>query len=159
MLTEPPKPKEMVFSESDGIPTRIFNSYKSAIESFNSNNWRATVTECGRVIEGIVKTSANVGNGNLSDIFAKLNKSLKENADHRQLLQPMTKLREAFRLGRNTSAHFDLEKEVDKATSQKILELTEFLMMYFYTLATKAEEAEKSIKELNPNEENHETED
>jgi hypothetical protein len=147
-----PKPKQIIFTEEQ-IPVRIFMAYRTSVEAFNQKNWRSSVTECGRVLEGIGKKSfpsSTHEKRTLGALLKALTDRLKETPDYLILLKPILDLGDVFRIGRNTSAHFDLEKEVDRNVAEKILDLTEFLIRYFYTLSGESASLDSQIKDLNP---------
>ena len=143
--------KKLIFTEEDLTP-RIFRSYKSAIDSFNNKNWFAVLSSCGVTLEGICKIHfPKAKNGDtLGDLFGKLDKLLKTDSQYSLLLEPMKLLGEALNLGRHKGAHFDIEKDPDKEVAVRVLDATEFLIKYFYTLKKDAETLKKKILALKP---------
>lgn len=148
-------PRQMIFSENNNINVAVFRSYKSAIDSFNSKNWFAVLSSCGRALEGICKIHfPNPKNGDtLGKLFANLEKSLISNPQYSELLNPMQKLGDALHLGRDIGAHLNFKKEPDKLVSENYLESTEFLMKYFYLVSGEAEVLRKQLLALEPLEE------
>jgi hypothetical protein len=143
------------FTERDINSERILRAYREAIDTFNEGRPISSINSCGRIVEGIAKTNfPNVGSTNqIGRLFTKLkSESEKLSPEFTNLLSPLSSLGEALRIGRNTAGHFDFEKEPDKNLANKILDLTEFLMQYVYTLDSEAANVEKLILELDPQE-------
>ena len=55
---------------------------------------------------------------------------------------------DAVRKGGNIGAHFDLAKEPDRESAEALLDLTEYLLRYMYTLPVRIEELNQRITEL-----------
>jgi hypothetical protein len=144
-----PQKKREVNSSFDILPIRIFRAYTGAIKCFNSSIWTSTVTECGRILEGIAIDKIPDW-----DNKKTLDKSLRELKDklsdtgYIELFDPILELTNALRLGRNKSAHFDFEKEPDQEVTTEILNLTERLIDYFYVIPTKSQELNAKIQAL-----------
>lgn len=139
-----PKPsaREIVVS-AESLPTGIFNAYKEAVGCFNAGFWRATVTECNRALEGITQ-----------DKFEKEErKNLQLSPENRdlpqfKLFEPILKLAKVVRLLRQYSAHYHATKEPDREAAEEVLDLTEYLIKYFYVLPLKTDTLEAKINEL-----------
>ena len=147
MYPEPQKKRESITVEL--LPSRLLSAYKSAIKCFNQNIWTATVTECGRILEGIAIDKIPNWNSekNLNSSLKLLNSDL-EVTGYVELFKPILQLADALRLGRNKSAHFDFEKEPDKDVATEILDLTEKLIEYFYVIPSKSQELSAKIKAM-----------
>jgi hypothetical protein len=147
-----------LITTEEQLPSRIFNAYKHSIEAFNSGMWPLAVTSCGRVLEGIGKTTFPNGSQQkqLGQLFNNLKSELKKTPDYKDLLQPLVDLGEAFRLGRNTGAHFDLEKEPDREVASQLIDLTEFLIKYIYLISKEVADVEQKISSLEPGDLNNE---
>lgn len=62
---------------------------------------------------------------------------------HRQTI-----LSSAIRLGRLTGAHFNIKGKADREVAEQVLNLTEYLIRYFYVLSSDATELETKINAL-----------
>lgn len=164
-----PKPeiKENIFREySNEIPARILRAYETAIKSFDLGLWGGCITECGRALEGItrdkfpesIRLNKKEEEVALGIKLQRLQAEIEKMEDIEPLLKPIIELSEAVRLGRNTSAHFDVEKEPDEAAASLVLRLAEYLISYFYVIPKQAEELEKTIQSLSPADQEEETE-
>lgn len=150
-----PKPniREYKFTEDDIGAVRIWRAYKEALETFNNGNPTSSINSCGRIVEGIAKT--NFPNAQSTNQIGKLFTKLKTEfsnlpEEFSNLLSPILSLGEALRIGRNTAGHFDLEQEPDRELASKILDLTEFLIQYTYTLDKEASKVEQLIQSFVP---------
>ena len=144
-----PQKKREVNSSFEILPSRVFSAYKASIQCFNSSIWTSTVTECGRILEGIAIDK--IPNWNSNKTLDRSLKDLKENLSdtgYLELFDPILELANALRLGRNKSAHFDFEKEPDREVATEILDLTERLMDYFYVIPTKSQDLNTKIQAL-----------
>jgi hypothetical protein len=151
MLPKPVIEKEISLDRNK-IPERIFKGYEEAINCFNSGYWRATVTECGRTLEGITQNKFDNEKeiGKLTKTIDDFDKTDTINITEKTkntLFSPILKLSKAIRLGRNKGAHFDIA-EPNKEVAEKVLELTEYAIRYFYVLPIDALELETKINEL-----------
>lgn len=148
VFPQPPIARQLKV-KSDGIPPGIFNAYKEAVNCFNAGFWRATVTECGRALEGITrdKFPKSSKRKSLNTALQGLETDLGVTG-YDALFKPILQLGNAVRLGRNTSAHFDVEKDPDRVIAEEILDLAEYLLKYFYVLPLKAIDLEARIKAL-----------
>jgi HEPN domain-containing protein len=138
----------------DTLPEkRIFRAYKNAIETFNAGMWAPSLVSCGRVVEGIAKTTFPNAKSTkqIKPLFNKLGSELKKIEEFRPLLDPLLGLGEALGLGRNPGGHFDLEEEPDRDLADKVIDLTEFLIQYVYQIVDEADEVKKLIAKLKPN--------
>lgn len=138
--------REMAISE-DVLPARIFNAYKEAVNCFNGGHWRATVTECGRALEAVTKDKFPKQGRNLYSSLEGVKQDLAQEP-HAALFEPIIQLGHALRLGRNTSAHFDPERDPDRQIAEEVLELAEYLLKYFYVLPSKTTDLEAKINAL-----------
>jgi hypothetical protein len=156
-----PKPevREGIFLNFESeIPTRILRAYNTAIKSFDLGLWGGCITECGRALEGMtrdkfpesIRLNKKDEEVHLGIKLQRLQTEAKKMGDIESLLTPIIELSEALRLGRNTSAHFDVEKEPDAAAALLVLELAEYLMSYFYVIPKQAKTLEKTIQALSP---------
>ena len=142
-------------SSEDSQAQRIFKNYKSAIKSLNTGEWDNAIASCGRVVEGIGKTKFPNASATrqIKGLFNKLESEIKKQPDSREVLEPLLKLGDALRVGRNPGAHFDLEKAPDRNLADKVIDLTEFLIKYVYLIADETENVNKLIEKLNPGDE------
>jgi hypothetical protein len=156
-----PKPiiKSSIFEGfEDSIPTRIFKAYTIAIKSFNLGLWGGCITECGRAVEGITRDKfppsitkdKNDKELALGPKFDRLKAKLASLDEGEQLFGPILQLGNSVRLGRNTSAHFDVEKDPAQEDAVLVLELAEYLISYFYIIPKKADALEDAINALVP---------
>jgi hypothetical protein len=154
-----PEAREEVFIEYEKtIPQRILRAYNTAIKSFNLGLWGGCITECGRALEGItrdkfpesIRLNKKEEEVHLGIKLQRLQTEAKKMGDIESLLKPIIELSEAVRLGRNTSAHFDVEKEPDKEAASLVLRLAEYLITYFYVIPKQAKTLEETIQSLLP---------
>ena len=143
--------REFKFKEEDFPIERIFLDYKEAIETFNEGRPRSSINSCGVVVEGIAKT--NFPNASttrqISKLFEKLRTEIVgESTEIKEILKPIHLLGEALAVGRNMSPHFDIEGQPDKDLASKIIDLTEFLIQYFYTLSSETNVVKEIISNL-----------
>ena len=145
-------PRKLIFDENSINNTRIFKAYKSAVNAFNNKDWDVVLAMCGKTLEGICKKHfPRVKDGDtLGDLFGKLNKSLKTDVQYLPLLEPMQSLGKALSLGRNVAAHFNVELDPNKSVASKVLDSTEFVIKYFYTLNDDSKELYQQILDLEP---------
>jgi hypothetical protein len=130
------------------LPFEIFDAYEEAVGCFNDSRWRATVTEGGRALEGITqdKFTTQEQRKQLKDLSGK--KLVPDEDVQRILFNPILELSSAIRLGRLTGAHFNLKGKADREVAEKVLDLTEYLIRYFYILSIAATELEVKINTL-----------
>lgn len=152
----PKAPLREVVIEDQNAPPRIFNAYKEAISCFNNGHWRATVTECARVLEGITKEKFPKAKEKetLYSTLQNLKSNLEKQTSYLPLFEPILQLGNSLRLGRNASAYFDLEKDPDKEVAEEVLNLVEYIVIYFYVLPQKAIDLETKIEALGSGEVN-----
>lgn len=143
MLPKPPGTREISISEGGNLPGGIFNAYKEAVGCFNSGFWRPTVTECNRALEGITQDKFEKEERKNLQITPEL-KQLKQY----KLFEPILELASAIRLVRYYSAHFHPTKEPDREAATEVLDLTEYLIRYFYVLPFKITELENKFNEI-----------
>ncbi len=145
-----PKPSIREISiPSDKLPSEIFDAYEEAVNCYNASFWRATVTECGRALEGVTldKFSTKEDRQQLKSLSE--NKKPEDNEGVKSILfAPILELSSAIRLGRLTGAHFNIKGKADREVAEQVLDLTEYLIRYFYILSSNASELEAKIKAL-----------
>ena len=143
-----PKPSlRQIKIRKESLPEDIFDAYEEAINCFNGSHWRATVTECGRALEGVTL-----------DKFPSLEdrKTLKKISSNKTagdtvketLFLPILDLTSAIRLGRMTGAHFNIKGKADKEVADRVLDMTEYMIKYFYELPEDAQALEETIGNL-----------
>ena len=139
----------IISSEDDKFPPRLFNIYKEAVNCFNAGFWRASVNECGQTLEGILKDKFpnEEEKETLNKVLQNVEKDLETNKDF-GLFIPIIKVGYALRLGRNKSAYIDPAIDPDKETAEKLLDLIEYLIEYFYIVSDKAKNLEEKMKNL-----------
>lgn len=114
------------------IDPKIVRAYQAALDAFNSGNWDATVTSCGKALEGVTKSELpyNERSGTLGQLLEKLPKHIK-------LEQAMNELAAAIKDSRSLGAHFDLERENSEDVAQATLSLVESFLTYVYLFKAK----------------------
>jgi hypothetical protein len=149
-----PKPeiREIRFETEDIDELRIFTAYRNAIESFNDSRPSQAITACGQVIEGIGKTKfpGVEGSRNIGGLFRKLEEESKKSPEFKDVLDPLTRLGKALALGRNPGGHFFFEVDPDLELASKIIDLTEFLIQYIFTIGKETENVRELMKNCNP---------
>ena len=137
-------PRELM-ARSDLIPDRIRRAYEDAVDALNAGLWSPAAVCCRRTLEGLVSNllTDDIPKGNLADQLQQLSESETAN-----LQKPLITLSHAVREGGNIGAHFDLERDTDRATAQAILELTEYFLEYVYTLPRRVTELEERLESL-----------
>ncbi|UWQ95014.1 DUF4145 domain-containing protein [Rhodobacteraceae bacterium M385] len=123
------------------VDERIVRSYEAAIHAFNSKNYSASLVMAGRTLEGVFKLLLGSGSEN------KTLGSLVDKASQEIGLEgPLKKLAKLIKDGRNLGAHFDLETEPNKDIAQPVLELTEYLIEYYFVLPSRILAAEEELE-------------
>lgn len=123
-----PRNQHPVIDGFDLLPEPIQRAYRDTVIIYNTGVYSATATLCRRTLEGIVnELQEGEQNGNLYNRLEGLSKSL-------NLATPLITLSHAVRKAGNLGAHYNLEREPDKATVQATIELIEYLLEYVYTL-------------------------
>jgi hypothetical protein len=59
--------------------------------------------------------------------------------EHIDLQEPIMKIADTIRRGRNIGAHFDAEKEPDQETTEMMLDLLDYLIEYLFVLPERIE--------------------
>lgn len=132
---------------------RIIKLYKSIIRLYNMDEYAASVSACGRLVEAVGKTrlSGSKPVNTIGALFKKLEDEVKKNGGFTsEVIRPFLSLGEAIRLGRNPSDHFDLEIEPTQELAEKIIDLIEFFMTYIYELSGEVEKVNELLKLSHP---------
>lgn len=152
-----PKPLERVplISHEMIENPRISKAYRDALDAFNLGKPSLAITACGRVVEGIGKTSfpSSKDINNIGRLFSNLRGEIKKIPEFKAVLEPLLGLGEALRLGRNPGSHFDLEIDPDMDLAGKVLDLTEFLLQYVFVIGDEAKNVQQLIQKCGPGEE------
>lgn len=145
-----PKPSIHEISiPSDKLPSEIFDAYEEAVKCFNAGFWRATVTECGRALEGVTQDKFSTKEERQQLKLLSEKKKPEDNEGVKSILfAPILELSSAIRLGRLTGAHFNIKGKADREVAEQVLNLTEYLIRYFYVLSSDATELETKINAL-----------
>ena len=124
----------------DGFaPERVIKAYRATIQSYNSQNYDSAAVSARRVLEGIFKLRVGARNNE------KLPSLIQSAVNDPVLKEQLTDLATSIKDGGNLGAHFDLEKEVDQTIAESIIELVEFLIIYFYQVPKRISLAENLI--------------
>lgn len=143
-----PRPalRELVIDRSS-VPEDIFEAYEEAVGNFNDGRWRGVVTECGRALEGV--TQDKFQSKEERKILQQISSNTKDKEPVKTILfSPILKLSSAIRLGRLTGAHFNIKGKANQEVASKVLDMTEYLIRYFYELTRDAEALEKMIESI-----------
>jgi hypothetical protein len=122
------------------ISEPLCRSYASTVEAFNSGNYVATAVCCRRTLEGLFQ-GLLLGN----DSKMNLAKSIQKVAESVDLAAPIRNLANVLRQGGNLGAHFDMEKEPDRAMALQMLELLENLIDFLHVLPNEIGNLEKLL--------------
>lgn len=152
-----PIPEFKALSISSGsLLFEIFDAYEEAVGCFNDGRWRAVVTECGRALEGITQDKfvtkeqrealAAIAQSGELDVSSNASEFRQQVAGI--LFGPLLDLTKVIRLGRLTGAHFNLKRKADQEIAREVLDLTEYVIQYFYTLQPRAEALRVKIDEM-----------
>lgn len=139
-----PRSRKLSTINADLVPEEIYDAYEASIDAFNVGLWRSVVTECGRALEAITKDKfpEEEDRKKLSDLAQnKLNHPLPS-----QLFEPILELTKTIRLGRLTGAHFGIKVKTDRDIADKVFNLTEYVINYFYVLSDSCDYLENKIK-------------
>jgi hypothetical protein len=147
-----PKPTiREIAIQADVLPFPVFDAYREAVGCFNAGFWRAAVTECGRAIEGITqyKLLTDEERQKIGLWSEKHSRSEEwESVVGSALFKPILLLSKAIRLGRITGPHFNFKGETDKKVAEEVLDLTEYIIRYFYILPLQVMNLESTMNEL-----------
>lgn len=114
---------------TSAFPESLARAYTSAIRTFNMREWVGAAVLCGRLLEGLLRHL-------LPDDGKE--RTLAQGLDllpkHVKLDDPLLKLADGIRKGRNIGAHFDPEKEPDQETTEMMLDLLDYLIEYLFVL-------------------------
>ena len=144
-----PKPifREVLVRKNSVSDDDIFEAYEEAIKLFNGGFWRASVTECGRALEGVTKDKFPTDEDRKTLGKISSNKD-KEDPLRAILFSPILELSSAIRLGRMTGAHFKIKGSANREVASLVLDMTEYLMRYFYELSEDSKRLEAMIEAL-----------
>lgn len=129
----------------DLVPLPLANAYKSAVKSFDTQNYVATAVLARRTLEGIFKYL-------LPEERRKQNlfKLIDETKSSVDLSAPLTTLSHAIRDGGNLGAHFDETHEPTKEMASSMIELLSYLISYLYILPSQIKELENILESSPP---------
>jgi len=137
-----------VLVRKDSVPDDdVFEAYEEAIKLFNGGFWRASVTECGRALEGVTKDKFPTDEDRKKLGKISSNKD-KEDPLRAILFSPILELSSAIRLGRMTGAHFKIKGTANREVASLVLDMTEYLMRYFYELSEDSKSLEAMIEAM-----------
>lgn len=124
--------------------TKIEVEYRSAVDTYNTNQWAACAVLCRRTLEGIVQRKfPDIAKRNDS-LAAQLN----ELSATTTLLTPIRNVTEALRKGGNAGAHFDIELNPDHEVASLMLDLLDFVVEYIFTLEEKSRSLKRRVQRL-----------
>jgi len=117
----------------DGIPGSVQRSIEQAHRSFESGSYDAAALMCRRALEGVCRTFSAAGSNlaqRLEDLHAK-----------GHIEQKLLRWAHGVRLMGNEAAH-EVDQAVPREDARDILDLTEALLMYVFSLDKKFREFE-----------------
>lgn len=117
-------------------PERVQKAYGDTLATLNSGIPSAVATLARKTLEGIIKLSYPNPEGIKDRALFKLIRDLPQNRD---LGKPIMELSYAMREGGTLSAHFDLEKDTDAGSAEKMVELLESLIEYLYVIPSRVD--------------------
>lgn len=111
---------------------KVMRAYKSALEAFNSENWDASVSLCGKTLENIARSELGFTeqSGNLAQLMEKL-------IHHINTDQPFIDMATALKSGGGLGSHFNLESENNQETAAVTLDVIECFISYNYVFGAK----------------------
>lgn len=128
----------------DNMPDPIKRSMTSAIDSFNNGNYTAAAVTGRRALEGMFKYLVPA-----SDRGKALYALIEQVKSSPDFSENLTKLSHLVREGGNLGAHFDEDREPDQEMARQVVEMTDYLSAYLYTLPETIKALEQSIKGSN----------
>jgi len=144
MHPKPPEKRKILIDEKL-LKFEIFDAYQEAVECFNDQRWRATVTECRRALEGI---SENLFSEKERKLLKPIGEGKHETIIPNTLYSPILELTKAIRLGGLSGAHFNLQRPADEEIASKVLDMTEYLLKYFYELPSSVKQLKEIIEKF-----------
>ena len=125
---------------TSAFPEKLGRAYASAIRTFNVRECIGSTVLCGRLLEGLLKEllPENSEHRNIAD-------GLKQLPKHVKLYEPLLKLADGIRKGRNIGAHFDPEKEPDQEITEMMLDLLDYLIEYLFILPDRVDRLHKRL--------------
>lgn len=139
MYPSPPIPKEPVRG-TDLLPAGIQREYRAAIQVYNAEVWSAFATACRRLLEGLMTHMLPA-----EERARSLNIQLKALPNHVDFVEPISRLTHGIRKVGNLGAHFDEERELDRATADLLMEQVEYLLEFLFALPLRIEELEARV--------------
>jgi Domain of unknown function (DUF4145) len=124
-------------------PERVQKAYADTLATLNSGISSAVATLARKTLEGIIKLSYPNPEGIKDRSLFKLIRDLPQNKD---LGKPIMELSYAMREGGNLSAHFDLEKDTDAESAEKMVELLESLIEYLYVIPSRVDALKRDFE-------------
>jgi len=124
----------------DRVPDRLAVALKSAIDSYNTQNYHAAMNGGRRALEGLFKLRLPEGERD-----RKLHEMIRDASQSPSLIEPLTRLANSIKNGGNLGSHFDEDREPTEQMARRTIELLEYLVTYFYILPGKIGELERSI--------------
>lgn len=121
--------------EATGFPADLRGAYASAIGTYNVRQWTGAAVLIGRVLEGIARSILPEDKQRMP-----LARQIQELPEHVDLQEPIIRLSDAIRKGRNIGAHFDAEIEPDQETTEQMLDLLDYAIEYLFILPGRIEE-------------------
>lgn len=122
-------------NKAAGFPADLGGAYASAIGTYNVRQWTAAAVLIGRVLEGITRSVLPEDKHRLP-----LAMQIQELPEHIDLQEPIVRLSDAIRKGRNIGAHFDAELEPNQETTEQMLDLLDYAIEYLFILPGRIEE-------------------
>jgi hypothetical protein len=112
----------------EGIPTSIITAYSQATRSFSASLYEPCVIMCGKCLEATCKSFGIIGR--------TLEKKLEAMKDSDHIDSRLLKWAQQIRVIRNEAAH-DMDISVEKSDARDILDFTEAILIYVFSLETK----------------------
>ncbi len=109
----------------DGVPPSVLSSLEQAVRSFRTGSYDASALMCRRTVEAVCKALAASG----SNLALKLQSLY----DSGHIDQKLLRWAHGVRMVGNDAAH-EVEQVISREDAQDILELTEAILLYVFSL-------------------------
>jgi hypothetical protein len=141
LLYPPPRVPRQPIAGAGLLPPRLATAYSQAIAVFNARLWNVTASCCRQVLEAVAR-----GLLPSYEVQESLGQNLKRLAGSIELKRPLESMAFIVRDGGKLTAHFDLTAEPDEHTARLMLDLTEYLLTYTYTLPKLTEQLRQKLE-------------
>ncbi|GGJ88713.1 DUF4145 domain-containing protein [Deinococcus aquiradiocola] len=112
-------------------PERIQKAYVDTLSTLNGGIPSAVATLARKTLEGIIRHAYPNPEGIRDRSLSKLIRDLPQSRD---LGRPILELGQTMREGGSLNAHFDLDRDTDAQTAERMVELLENLIEYLYVI-------------------------